>query len=58
MTKDNEYRVDAFVLWCYSGILRVPWTARRTNTWEWADTQGKHKDVQAETHNPTSSRER
>ena len=26
-----ERRVDAFELWCYRRLLRVPWTARRTN---------------------------
>ena len=24
-------RIDAFVLWCWSRLLRVPWTARRSN---------------------------
>ena len=24
-------RVDAFEIWCYIGLLRVPWTARRSN---------------------------
>ena len=24
-------RVDAFELWCWRGLLRVPWTARRSN---------------------------
>ena len=25
------WRIDAFELWCYSILLRVPWTARRSN---------------------------
>ena len=25
-------RVDAFELWCWRRLLRVPWTARRSNT--------------------------
>ena len=30
--KKAEYqRIDAFELWCWRRILRVPWTARRTN---------------------------
>ena len=30
--KKAEYqRVDAFELWCWSKLLRVPWTARRSN---------------------------
>ena len=24
-------RIDAFYLWCWRGLLRVPWTARRSN---------------------------
>ena len=24
-------RMDAFELWCWRGLLRVPWTARRSN---------------------------
>ena len=24
-------RIDAFLLWCWRGLLRVPWTARRSN---------------------------
>ena len=26
-------RIDAFELWCWRQILRVPWTARRSNQW-------------------------
>ena len=30
--KKVEYqRVDAFELWCWRRLLRVPWTARRSN---------------------------
>ena len=24
-------RIDAFELWCWRGLLKVPWTARRSN---------------------------
>ena len=24
-------KIDAFELWCYRRLLRVPWTARRSN---------------------------
>ena len=24
-------RIDAFELWCWRSLLRVPWTARRSN---------------------------
>ena len=31
-TKKAEYqRIDAFELWCWRRLLRVPWTARRSN---------------------------
>ena len=31
-TKKAEYqRIDAFKLWCWRRLLRVPWTARRSN---------------------------
>ena len=30
--KEAEHqRIDAFQLWCWSRLLRVPWTARRSN---------------------------
>ena len=30
--KKAEYqRIDAFELWCWGRLLRVPWTARRSN---------------------------
>ena len=30
--KKAEYRrIDAFELWCWRRLLRVPWTARRSN---------------------------
>ena len=29
--KDECQRVDAFELWCWRRLLRVPWTARRSN---------------------------
>ena len=30
--KEAEHRrMDAFVLWCWRRLLRVPWTARRSN---------------------------
>ena len=32
--KKTEYqRIDAFELWCWRILLRVPWTARRSNQW-------------------------
>ena len=29
--KAERWRVDAFELWCWRRLLRVPWTARRSN---------------------------
>ena len=29
--KAEHRRVDAFKLWCWRRLLRVPWTARRSN---------------------------
>ena len=29
--KDECRRIDAFELWCWRRLLRVPWTARRSN---------------------------
>ena len=31
MTKAERRRIDAFELWCWRRLLRVPWTARRSN---------------------------
>ena len=28
-------RIDAFKLWCWRRLLRVPWTARRSNHWKY-----------------------
>ena len=29
--KAENQRIDAFELWCWKRLLRVPWTARRSN---------------------------
>ena len=31
MKKAERGRIDAFELWCWRRLLRVPWIARRTN---------------------------
>ena len=31
MKKAERQRIDAFDLWCWRRLLRVPWTARRSN---------------------------
>ena len=29
--KAERRRIDAFELWCWRRLLRIPWTARRSN---------------------------
>ena len=29
--KSERQKIDAFELWCWRGLLRLPWTARRSN---------------------------
>ena len=31
MNKAERRKIDAFELWCWRRLLRVPWTARRSN---------------------------
>ena len=31
MKKAESQRIDAFELWCWRRLMRVPWTARRSN---------------------------
>ena len=31
INKVERWRIDAFELWCWRRLLRVPWTARRSN---------------------------
>ena len=31
LKKAEHQRIDAFVMWCWRRLLRVPWTARRSN---------------------------
>ena len=31
LKKAERRRIDAFELWCWRRLLRVPWTARRSN---------------------------
>ena len=49
--KAERQRIDAFELWCWGRLLRVPWTARRSNPSEgdqpW-DFYGRN-DAKAET---------
>ena len=31
LKKDEPWRIDAFELWCWRRLLRVPWSTRRSN---------------------------
>ena len=33
--KAESWRIDAFELWCWRRLLRVPWTARRSTSPSW-----------------------
>ena len=47
--KKSEYqRIDAFELWCWRRLLRVPWTARRSNQSILKEIIGR-TDAEAET---------
>ena len=35
--KADCWRIDAFQLWCWRRLLRVPWTARRSNQSIWKE---------------------
>ena len=42
-------RIDAFELWCWRRLLRVPWTARRSNQSILKEISPGRTDVEAET---------
>ena len=49
--KAEHQRVDAFELWCWSRLLRVPWTARRSSQsilkdWFFGRTDPEAEDAQ------------
>ena len=35
--KSEHWRIDAFELWCWRRLLRVPWTSRRSNQSIWKE---------------------
>ena len=51
--KAEHWRLDAFELWCWRSLLRVPWTARRSNQSIHKGNQSwifiRRTDVEAET---------
>ena len=42
--KAERQRIDAFELWCWRRLLRVPWTARRSNQFILKETSPGWKD--------------
>ena len=42
MKKVEHQRIDAFQLWCWRKLLRVPWTARRSNQLILKDTSPEY----------------
>ena len=48
--KAEHRRTDAFERWCWRRLLRVPWTARRSNT-----TVQKHQFFGAQLSSPSNS---
>ena len=40
--KAEHQRIDAFELWCWRRLLRVPWTARRSNQFILEEILGVH----------------
>ena len=40
--KAERRKIDAFELWCWSRLLRVPWTVRRSNQSILKEIEGVH----------------
>ena len=40
--KAEHWRIDAFELWCWRRLLRVPWIARRSNQPIWKKINPEH----------------
>ena len=40
--KAERWRIDAFEMWCWRRLLRVPWTARRSNQSIWKETNSEY----------------
>ena len=47
--KAERRRIDAFALWCWRRLLRVPWTARRSNQAILKEISPGRTDAEAET---------
>ena len=42
MKKAERQRIDAFELWCWRRLLRVPWTAKKSNQSILKETNPEH----------------
>ena len=42
ITKAECQKIDAFELWCWRRLLRVTWTARRSNQWSLKEINRKY----------------
>ena len=49
LKKAERWRIDAFEFWCWRRLLRVPWTARRSNQSILKEMFTGRPDVEAET---------
>ena len=47
--KAKHQRIGAFELWCWRRLLRVPWTARRSNQFILREISPGSTDVEGET---------
>ena len=47
--KAEHQRIDVFELWCWRRLLRVPWTARRSNQSILKEISPGRTDVEVET---------
>ena len=47
--KAEHRRIDAFELWCWRRLLRVPWIARRSNQCMLKEISPGRTDAEAET---------
>ena len=50
--KAEHKRIDAFKLWCWRRILRVPWTVRRSNQSVLKEINPGRSDAEAEAEAP------
>ena len=50
--KGERRRIDAFELWCWRRLLRVPWTARRSNQSILKISPGYSLETDAEAETP------